>query len=167
MRYLILVLLPVLALFLQTTFFRAYPLHGTIPDLILILVVFQALFNGGYKGTIYGVLCGLLEDLYVGRFIGINAISKGITAYVVGRLQGNVFKENILVGVIAVIVGTLLNSGLLFILSLASFAIFNLDRSLLTSIFYQGIYNTAMSIPMYIWYYHSANRGLLRETGDL
>src|SRR5665647_672452 len=167
MRNFILVLLPVLALFLQTTFFRSYPLHGTVPDLILIVVVFHALFNGAFKGTIYGVICGLLEDLYVGRFIGINAVSKGVTAYLVGRLQGNVFKDNVLVGVIAVVVGTLLNSSLLFILSLASFEVFNLDRSILTSLFYQGIYNAVIAIPIYYWYYHSANRGILRESGDI
>jgi rod shape-determining protein MreD len=166
MRNFVLVLLPLLALFLQTNFFRAYPLQGTIPDLILILVVFQALFNGAYKGTIYGVLCGLLEDLYIGRFIGINAISKGITAYVAGRLQGNVFRENVLVGVIGVTGGTLLNASLLFILSLASHDVFNLDRSILISIVYQVIYNTVIAIPMYVWYYHSANQGVLRETGD-
>lgn len=166
MRYFILFLLPFIALFLQTTIFRAYPLQGVIPDMILILVVFHALFNGASKGTVYGVLCGLLEDLYVGRFIGMNALSKGITAYVVGRLQGNVFKENVLVGVISVLGATLLNYLLIFILSLLSSQVFNLDKSILLDLFYQGVYNSLISIPMYIWYYRSVHRGLLRETGD-
>lgn len=166
MRNFVLVLLPLLALFLQTNLFRAYPLQGAIPDLILILAVFHALFNGAHKGTMYGVFCGLLEDLYVGRFIGINAISKGVTAYVVGRLQINVFRENVLVGILGVIGGTLLNSGLLFILALVNFEVFNLDNFILTSIFFQLIYNTVIAVPTYIWYYHSANRGVLRESGD-
>jgi rod shape-determining protein MreD len=166
MRYFILVLLPLLALFLQTTFFRAYPLHGTIPDLLLVLVVFHALFNGAYKGTIYGVLCGLLEDLYVGRFIGINAISKGITAYVIGRLQVNVFKENIMVGILGVIGGTLLNFSLMFLLSWVSLEVFHLDISILIHLFYQLLYNTAIGIPMYVWYYRSSKRGILREAGN-
>ena len=53
-------------------------------------------------GTIYGLLCGSLEDLYLGRFIGVNALSKAFTAYLVGHFQDRVFKENILVALIAV-----------------------------------------------------------------
>ena len=166
MRYLILFLLSFLALFLQTTFFWAFTIGGIIPDLMLILVVCHALFNGIYRGTIYGVLCGLLEDLYLGRFIGMNAISKGVTAYVVGRLQGNVFKENVMVGIIGVIGGTLLNFILLFVLSVLSFEKFNLDYSILLQLSYQLLYNTIMTVPLYIWYYRSSHSGWLRETEE-
>jgi rod shape-determining protein MreD len=134
--------------------------------MVLVLVIFYALFNGANRGAVYGVLCGLLEDLYTGRFIGINAISKGITAYVIGRLQGNVFKENLLVGIIGVIAGTLLNSALLFILSLISFTVFNLDKSIFMNLIYQGIYNTLIGIPLYIWYYRSSTHGFLRKAGN-
>ena len=166
MRYFMLAFLPFLALFLQSTVFRAFSINSAIPDMVLVLVIFYALFNGDRKGTVYGVMCGLLEDLYIGRFIGINSISKGITAYIVGRLQGNVFKENLIVGIIGVIGGTVLNSGLLFILSLSSFEVFNLDHSIFIDMVYQGVYNTLIAIPMYVWYYHSSNRGLLREVGE-
>ncbi|MDD4171409.1 MAG: rod shape-determining protein MreD [Syntrophomonas sp.] len=166
MRYFVLALLPFLALFLQTTFFKEFPIQGVVPDVVLILVIFYAIFNGAHKGTIYGVICGLWEDLYMGHFIGINAISKGITAFVIGRLQGSVFKENILVGVIGVIGGTLLNSALLFIISLISFEVFNVDRSIFVNLIYQGIYNTLIAIPMYIWYYRSSKRGVLKEAGN-
>ncbi|MDD4801807.1 MAG: rod shape-determining protein MreD [Syntrophomonas sp.] len=166
MRFLLLALLPFLALLLQSTIFRAITIFGAIPDMVLVLVIFYALLNGERKGTVYGVICGLLEDLYIGRFIGINSISKGITAYIVGRLQGNVFKENLFVGVIGVIAGTALNSVLLLILSLTSFEVFNLDISIIIEMIYQGIYNTLIAIPMYVWYYSSSSRGLLREAGE-
>lgn len=165
MRYLLLALMPFLALFLQTTFFRTFTIQGAVPDAVLVLVIFYAIFNGAHQGTIYGVICGLLEDLYLGRFIGMNAISKGITAFVIGRLQGNVFKENILVGVLGVIGGTLLNAVLLFILSLISFEVFNVDKSIFLNLIYQGLYNTLIGIPLYIWYYRSSTRGLLRKAG--
>ncbi len=166
MRYFILALLPFLALFLQSTIFRTFSINGAIPDMVLVLVVFYALLNGDRKGTVYGVMCGLLEDLYIGQFIGINSISKAITAFIIGRLQGNVFKENLIVGVIGVIGGTVLNSGLLFILSLTSFEVFHLDHSIFIDMVYQGIYNTLIAIPMYVWYYRSSSRGLLREVGE-
>lgn len=165
MRYFMLALMPFLALFLQTTFFRSFSIQGAVPDMVLVLVIFYAIFNGANKGTVYGVICGLLEDLYMGRFIGINAISKGITAFVIGRLQGNVFKENILVGVIGVIVGTIINSILLFILSLVSFEVFNLDNSIFMHLIYEGAYNILIGVPIYIWYYRSSTRGFLKKAG--
>ena len=166
MRFIILALLTFLGLFLQTTFFGAFTIRGAIPDMLLVLVIFYALFNGANKGIIYGVICGLLEDLYIGRFIGVNSISKGITAYIVGRLQGNVFKENLLVGIISVVGGTLLNSLIILVLSMKSIVVSNLDQSILLNILYQGIYNTLIAIPMYIWYYRSSNRGILKKTGE-
>ncbi len=166
MRFITLALLTFLGLFLQTTIFGSFTIKGVIPDMLLILVIFYALFNGDNKGSVYGVICGLLEDLYIGRFIGINSISKGITAYIVGRLQRNVFKENILVGIISVMGGTLLNCVIIFVLSLKSIKISSLDQSILLNILYQGIYNTLIAIPMYIWYYRSSNRGLLKKTGE-
>jgi len=165
MRYFILALLPFLALFLQTTLFRSFAIQGAVPDAVLILVIYYAIFNGANRGTVYGVICGLLEDLYMGRFIGMNSISKGITAFVIGRLQGNVFKENILVGVIGIIGGTFLNAILLFILSIISFEVFNLDKSIFMNLIYQVVYNTLIGIPLYIWYYRSSTRGLLRKAG--
>lgn len=167
MRYVVLLFLPILAIFLQSTFFHAYSIKGTVPDIVLIFVIFYALLNGAGKGTIYGLLCGLLEDLYTGRFIGISAISKAITAFAVGKLQGNVFKENILVAITAVVVGTLINSVLLLLLALISFKLFKIDSHIFLEMLFQVIYNTLITAPVYIWYYHSSRRGLLRETGDI
>ena len=165
MRYLILTILPFLSIFLQSTFFSNYSIKGTVPDLVLVFVVFFALLNGAGKGTTYALLCGLLEDLYIGRFIGLNVISKGLTAYIVGKLQGNVFKEYLLVGVAGVIIGSIINNVLLLILSIATFEVFNFDQSILIGIFYQTFYNTMISAPLYIWYYRSHNMGLLRGAG--
>ncbi|MDD2619178.1 MAG: rod shape-determining protein MreD [Syntrophomonadaceae bacterium] len=166
MRYFLLLILPVLAIFFQSTLFNSYSIKGTIPDIVLIFVVFYSLLNNSSKGAAYGFLCGLLEDLYMGRFIGINALSKALTAYAIGRLQGNVFKENILVGVIAVLMGTVINSLLLVGISLAVSDIYNIDAGLFISIFLQCVYNSIIAVPAYIWYYNSSHNGWLRNTGE-
>lgn len=166
MRFLILFLLPYLALFLQSTLFNAYSIKGTIPDLVLIFVVFFALLNGAGKGTVYGFLCGLLEDLYVGRFIGLNALSKAITAYIVGRLQENVFKDNLLVAVVGVLVSTLINSVFLLIFSFMVTKINLFDIHIAFSLGFQCIYNMLLAAPLYVWYYNSSWDGLLKFTGE-
>ncbi len=167
MRYVVLILLPFLAIFLQSTLFGFYSIKGTIPDMVLVFVVIHAFLHKSGESTSYGFLCGLLEDLYTGRFIGINALSKGLTAYIVGRLQGHLFKENLVVGVMVVFFGTILNSFFLFVLSLAVTDIFHLDMSILSSVFYQSVYNIIITIPVYMWYYNSSKSGILKPTGEM
>ena len=109
MRYLMLFFLPVMALFLQSTLFGVYSIKNTLPDLLLVFVIFYALLSDARNAAKYGFFCGLLEDLLLGRFIGMNALSKGLTAYIIGVLQGSVFNENLAVGMLSVLLGTLLN----------------------------------------------------------
>lgn len=166
MRYLMLFLLPVLSLFLQSTLFSAYSIKNTLPDLVLVFVIFYALLNDARKAAQYGFWCGLLEDLLLGRFIGMNALCKGLTAYAIGVLQGNVFKENLAVGMLSVLVGTALNFLFIFILSLVTAFMADLDQQAFFTMFYQAIYNLLLSTPLYVWYYNSSRYGLLRHNRE-
>ncbi|NLJ73156.1 MAG: rod shape-determining protein MreD [Syntrophomonadaceae bacterium] len=168
MRYFVLIFLPFLSIFLQSTFLSFYSIKGAIPNMLLIFVVFYALLNGKRKNAaIYGFLCGLLEDLYIGRFIGINALALGITAFLIASVEGRVFKENLLVGIITVIVGTIINSVILFLLSLISYKLLNLDTGIFINMWYQSLYNLFLAVPIYAWYFHSTKNGLLRMYGEI
>lgn len=129
-------------------------------------MVFFALLNGPKEAPVYGFFCGLLEDLYLGRFIGMNALSKGLTAWVVGHLQGNVFKENLLVGITSVVLGSLVNCFFVLLLSLVGLRTINWDISILGTVFFQVLYNSVLAGPIYVWYYHSSHYGMLRDTGE-
>ncbi len=166
MRYFVLGLLPFMAIFLQSTFFSTYSINDALPDLVLIFVVFFAFLNGEKKGAGYGFLCGLFEDLYLGRFIGVSAISKAVTGYIIGRLQVRFFNENLLVGLMVVFIGTVLNSFFMFILGWSAFSVFNLDASIISGAIYQSLYNILLAVPIYIWYYNSSQRGVLSLTGE-
>ncbi len=166
MRYLVLTFLPLLAILLQTTIFGAYTIKGTIPDMLLVIVIIHAFIQKPGKSTIYGFLCGLIEDLYMGRFIGINALSKGLTAYIISKLQGYLFRENLIVGIIVVFIGTILNAVCLFLLNIVVADVFHLDGRIITSIFFQSIYNMLIAVPIYMWYYNSTKKGILKPGGD-
>lgn len=153
MRILLLIVIPYLSIFLESTLFSRYSLRGTVPDLVLIIVTFYALLNGRKAGFSYGFVCGLFEDLYLGRFIGMNALAKGLTGYVVGKLEVNVFKDNILVGFGGVIFSTVLNSTLMLLLAQIGHPHLVIDRSFLINLSGQVVYNGLLSIPFYVWYY--------------
>jgi len=162
LRYFLLFLIPFLSIFLESTLFARFTLRGVVPDLILIFVVFFAIINGSRTGFGYGFLCGLFEDLYLGRFIGMNALAKGLSAYLIGKLEVNVFKDNLMVGFGGVLLATVFNSILMLLLALITMPDLAIDKFILLDLSGQLVYNGLLSIPFYIWYYRAARNGLLK-----
>jgi len=158
LRYLVLVLLPVVSLFLETSFFVQYPIWKSGPDLILLFVAFYALLNGSRRGCLYGFVCGLFRDLYVGRVIGLNALSLALTAYLLGKWELKVFQDNYLVGLFCAVAATAVNSMCLSILLFISTGEFNAARTVGIQFVGQVIYNGILSIPFYIWYYKTSRQ---------
>ena len=146
MRYIMLAFVPIISIFMQSMFFNSFRLGPAIPDLMLIIIIVFALHAQAKKGAVYGFLCGLVEDLYIGSFIGINALSKAITAYIIGSFQTSLFKENLMVGVFGIVAGTLINSFLVIGLISINGGAFTLEIDLVIGIVCQVAYT---------YYYHT------------
>ena len=161
MRLFILILLPILSIFLQSSVFSYFSIYGVFPDILLIFVVFYALLYKISAATTYGFLCGLLEDLFVGSMIGANALAKGVAAYVISRLQVQVFKENLLVGVLGVFIATFINSLIIILISLAAGKNILFNNALLWGVSFQTLYNIVLAAPAYLIYHNSSRNGWL------
>lgn len=112
-KYLLLVIMALIALTLQSTVFNHLNIAGVKPDIILVMAVCIGVVRGPRQGMIAGLALGLLEDLYLGRFIGMNAICKGSAGFIVGWFTLGAFSENLLVPIISTFLGTIFN-GLLY-----------------------------------------------------
>lgn len=162
MPYLILLILLVISLLLQTTVLNSIAISGVKPDLVLIWVVFFSLFGGIYKGASFGFLAGLFEDLLLGRFIGMNALTKGLTGLLVGYIESKIFKENILVPVMVVLMASFVNESLFFIVGKALG--FNINFSYwLTIVIPVAVYNTCIVPLLYKGFYKSVTSGKIKE----
>lgn len=64
---------------------------GFRPDLILIYMIFRCKIVSGYQFVLIGLLIGLFQDLLGGEFLGLNAMSKSLAAFVLAK----VFPEEI------------------------------------------------------------------------
>ncbi|ATW25494.1 rod shape-determining protein MreD [Candidatus Formimonas warabiya] len=82
---------------------------GTKPDFLLILVIFLSLLKGPVPGLKIGFIIGFVEDLVEGKYFGINILTKMLTGLMIGFMEPKIFKENYLVPVVTVCLGTLLN----------------------------------------------------------
>ena len=166
MRYLLLAVFPALAIYLQSTLFHHIPAVHVIPDLVLVCTVFCALLNGGIRGGIYGICCGILEDLYLGRGIGINILCKGIIGYLLGRTYKQINPESPWAGALGVLAGGILNA-VLFSFFVAVLDLYTMEiEFILKTFFIQILYQTILSIPLYIGYYHSHTQGWLKPAEE-
>ncbi len=146
-------ILLVCALVLQATAFNFFEVAGVKPDLLLIIIVLYGLIYGktaGYLGFAYG----LVEDLLIGRFMGFNAITKGLMGFLVGYLEPKFFKDHILVPVVVLLMGTLIYGITSFPIGLIIGLYSLIDAEKFARIIIlQAIYNACLSPFLYGRYY--------------
>jgi rod shape-determining protein MreD len=71
-------------LLIQTTILPIIAIHGIVPDLILILLVFYSMRLGQLYGTVLGFLYGFLFDMITGSLLGSTMISLTVAGFIAG-----------------------------------------------------------------------------------
>ncbi len=75
MRYFLIAIMLVFCLILQGTVFYFWNWAGIKPDLVMLLVIYIALHSRLLPGALWGLGIGILEDLYLGHFVGMYAFT--------------------------------------------------------------------------------------------
>jgi len=88
------ILLIALALLVQSTVFGRLDLFGVRPDLALMVLLFLAAETDGVGLICYGFLIGFLQDVYSPEYLGFNAFSMSLTAFVLDVLKERLTVEN-------------------------------------------------------------------------
>ncbi|MBR5318405.1 MAG: rod shape-determining protein MreD [Peptococcaceae bacterium] len=152
MRVVVLFLVAFLGIVLRDTVFNGLSVAGGKPDFVLIMVVYFAIFRGSVQGGLLGAALGLMEDLMTGRFIGINAICKGLIGFMAGYSERNLHKNNFFVPIAAVLIATFGNAVLYYLFSVMIGGNVGLDTMLFTSI-PDAVYNMCFSPVFYAVFY--------------
>ncbi len=105
-----------IALLMQSTLLIHYQPLGVIPDLLMIVVICGALLKGSKFGIQLGLTAGFLQDIILGGF-GTNIVIKIFVGYLVGNLEGKIFKQQVLIPVLVVFVMTFVHEFLFLLLS--------------------------------------------------
>jgi rod shape-determining protein MreD len=64
------------------------------PDFPLLIVSYFALFRGAFPGSIFGFVVGFFQDLFNPSFLGLNALTKTIVGYALGRAGAQTERDN-------------------------------------------------------------------------
>lgn len=142
-----------LGIVLRDTVFNGLSVAGGKPDFVLILVVFFAIFRGSLQGGLMGAALGMMEDLMTGRFIGINALCKGLLGYIAGVSERNLYKNNFFVPIVTVLIATFLNTLLYYLFSVFVGSNVGLEKLMLSSI-PDAVYNMCFSPVFYAIFYN-------------
>ena len=96
-----------LAVVLQSTLLHWVAIHGVIPDLGLIILVFVAIRRGSMTAQLSGFSTGLIEDVLSLSPLGFHALIRTVVGFLYGLTVGSIFVDPILMPVLLTIIATL------------------------------------------------------------
>jgi len=131
------------ALLLQTTILEQVAVIGVKPDLVMLLTILNGFLLGTREGAFLGFAGGLIEDLLVGSYIGLNALSLMAAGYLAGAVGVRLNREHtsVAVGVtfISVMTGLIVYYLLSLFLGIYIPVFFALFRVALPTAFYTAL----------------------------
>lgn len=161
MRLYLLIFMMLAGLFLQVTLLNFFSVFGVKPDLVLILVVFNAFLRGSREGSLVGFLGGLFEDLAAGSYVGMNALSFMAAGYLVGLTESKLYKDSSLIAVFLVWLSSFTAQIINYIL-LSLMEVYINPGVALFSVFIPTATYTALLVPfIYRRFYRSSQEGWL------
>jgi rod shape-determining protein MreD len=80
----------------QTTWLELFSFGGVTPDLILAWVVYCGVRCSRISGVGAGIALGLIQDSLSGGILGVNTLSKGLSAYFFSTLKDKFYIEGVI-----------------------------------------------------------------------
>lgn len=93
---------------LHSNLFSWFKIAGVMPNLFVIFILFIGLYSNKITGITYGIIIGLLLDLFIGKKVGITAIMLGAVSIMGVIFDKNFSKENRFTLIIMVMVSTII-----------------------------------------------------------
>jgi rod shape-determining protein MreD len=137
MRTFIFILIALVFCVIQAGVLNAITIFGVTPDIILIFILYIALFQGR-RGMWYGFCMGFFVDIYSSSVVGVNALLNTVIGYALGSYSDYVYKAGILSRLIILFGGSLFHDLVILATqkSLSFYSLFHfiLPRSVYTTI---------------------------------
>lgn len=103
------ILLAILALLLQSTVAEHVTLFGFRPDMAMIAIVFIAESTGFVPCILFGFAIGFFQDVYSPEYLGYNALTMSVLAYILAFIRERLTTENFSVRLLMIFIACLLH----------------------------------------------------------
>jgi rod shape-determining protein MreD len=161
MRYGLIAVMFLLSLILPGTVFHFWSWSGIKPDLLMLLTIYIAMHHRLSAGVLWGLGAGLLEDLYLGRYIGMNTLTLAVVAVLGYWFAQRWYRENYILTTFLVFLVTVVGQMLLAFLSLGAGLQWPLG-DVTRLVIGVSVYNTVLVPFTYPFIHRSFERGWLR-----
>ena len=94
-RKIVIALMIIVCFLLQSTLFQSLSLASISPNLLIILTSAYGFMKGKKEGMAVGFFCGLLEDIFFGRLLGMHALIYMYIGYANGYFNQIFYGEDI------------------------------------------------------------------------
>ena len=94
-RKIVIALMIIVCFLLQSTLFQSLSLASISPNLLIILTSAYGFMKGKKEGMAVGFFCGLLEDIFFGRLMGMHALIYMYIGYANGYFNQIFYGEDI------------------------------------------------------------------------
>ncbi len=111
------VLISYFMLIFQATLINSISIASVKPEIILLLVVFFALYNGSKAGMFCGMILGLCVDVLSGGIVGINSFVLGCLGFLCGFLKERVYTMHLLTRMLIPMVSCIFSLFLYYIIA--------------------------------------------------
>jgi len=134
---------------LQSTLFQYIEILGVRPNTAFIIIVSYSILRGDVEGAIVGFFAGLLTDVYFNSYIGLYALMYMLIGYLCGKPFRNFFRENYLLPLSLVAVGSILYQFIIYIVNFLFHAELDLPYFFKTIILPGSVYTLILTVPVY------------------
>ena len=162
MRYVLIAVMFLLSLILPGTVFHFWAWSGIKPDFLMLLTIYIAMHHRLPTSVCWGLGAGLLEDLFLGRYIGMYTLTLAVVAYVSYWLAERWYKENYILMTFMVFLVTAVGQSLVGFLSLGTGLQMTLG-DIAHMVIGVSLYNTVMVPLTYPFIHRSFLHGWLRN----
>ncbi len=149
MRIAILVLISIINLIIQSTFYLYFSQLFILPNTMVILIISFSIVTDDLEGALFGFFNGLLFDIMFGRVIGLYALIGLITGFVSAKPFKEFSPNNFIIPSITIFLGTIFYEIMFFILAYLFKGRTDIFYYLTHLVIPEAIANVMVSIVMY------------------
>ena len=152
--------------FLHSNLFTWFTIANVMPNLFVIFILYISLYSNKITGITYGIVIGLLLDLFIGKKVGITAMMLGLVGLIGGIFDNNFSKDNRVTLITMVIVCTAVFEIGSYILSYFVYDSYIQVLPFIKILSVECIYNTLLTIILYPLIQISGNKIEEEYKGD-
>lgn len=162
-RKIVIALMILICFLLQSTVFKAFSIGSISPNLMVILTSSFGFMRGKKEGMWVGFFCGLLEDIFYGRLLGMHALIYMYIGYANGYFNHIFYGEDIKLPIGLISISELVYGLGTYMIMFVMRSRFAFSYYLLKIILPELVYTIILTLILYRFIY-SVNRRLENDS---